>query len=312
MSKLSTVTSNPMIRQYAQGVAHSSIQPIADFLAPTVNVPTMSGRFKVYGDQNRFKIPDTARALGGPATQVRFTASDGTYQCQPRALDYPIDNLEKLESADLEDAVKEGMLCVSELASLDHEKRVVDMALGALASSRSANKTWNSSADPVADIDAQIRDIMLNVNYGSMMDIGVIFGCDAWLIFKNHAKVRSMLPVGRKSDNLQIVDMPAARSLLLGTPETRVSFMAYDSAPEGKQASPAFILGTKVLIFARHKTPTRRDPSFMKTFRLNNRYMVPGSYETVDGRGEVVKFDWSEDPHVINASAGYLLNVSAS
>lgn len=311
MSKLSTVTSNPMIRQYAQGVAHSSIQPIADFLAPTVNVPTMSGRFKVYGDQNRFKIPDTARALGGPATQVRFTASDGTYQCQPRALDYPIDNLEKLESADLEDAVKEGMLCVSELASLDHEKRVVDMALGAL-SARSANKTWNSSADPVADIDAQIRDIMLNVNYGSMMDIGVIFGCDAWLIFKNHAKVRSMLPVGRKSDNLQIVDMPAARSLLLGTPETRVSFMAYDSAPEGKQASPAFILGTKVLIFARHKTPTRRDPSFMKTFRLNNRYMVPGSYETVDGRGEVVKFDWSEDPHVINASAGFLLNVSAS
>lgn len=311
MSKLSTVTSNPMIRQYAQGVAHSSIQPIADFLAPTVNVPTMSGRFKVYGDQNRFKIPDTARALGGPATQVRFTADDGTYQCQPRALDYPIDNLEKLESADLEDAVKEGMLCVSELASLDHEKRVVDMALGAL-SSRSANKTWTSSADPVADLDTQIRDIMLNVNYGSMMDIGVIFGCDAWLIFKNHAKVRSMLPVGRKSDNLQIVDMPAARSLLLGTPETRVSFMAYDSAPEGKQASPAFILGTKVLIFARHKTPTRRDPSFMKTFRLNNRYMVPGSYETVDGRGEVVKFDWSEDPHVINASAGFLLNVSAS
>lgn len=313
MSKLSIVTSNPMIRQYAQGVAHSSIQPIADFLAPTVNVPTMSGRFKVYGHQNRFKIPDTARALGGPATQVRFTSGDGTYQCDPRALDYPIDNLEKLESAELEDAVKEGMLCVSELASLDHEKRVVDLALASLTTAGNvANKTWGSAADPVADIDAKIRDIMLNVNYGSMMDIGVIFGCDAWLIFKNHSKVRSMLPVGRKSDNLQIVDMNSARALLLGTPETRVSFMAYDSAPEGKDASPAFILGTKVLVFARHKTPTRRDPSFMKTFRLNNRYMVPGSYEKEDGRGEVVKFDWSEDPRVVNAGAGFLLNVSVS
>lgn len=132
------------------------------------------------------------------------------------------------------------------------------------------------------------------------------------MLFKNHAKVRSMLPVGRKSDNLQIVDMNSARSLLLGTPETRVSFMAYDSAPEGKTANPAFILGSKVLIFARHKSPTRRDPSFMKTFRLNNRYMVPGSYDTPDGRGEVAKFDWSEDPRVTNATAGFLLNVSAA
>jgi hypothetical protein len=50
----------------------------------------------------------------------------------------------------------------------------------------------------------------------------------------------------------------------------------------------------------------------MKTFRLMNRFMVPGSYQRDDGRVEVAKFDWSEDVQVSNASAAKRLNVSAS
>ncbi len=53
-----------------------------------------------------------------------------------------------------------------------------------------------------------------------------------------------------------------------------------------------------MLIFARKAQPTRRDPSFMKTFRLMNQFMVPGSYMRDDGRVEVAKFDWSEDVKV--------------
>ena len=49
-----------------------------------------------------------------------------------------------------------------------------------------------------------------------------------------------------------------------------------------------------MLVFARLQNPTRRDPSFMKTFRLMGNYMVPGSYVRDDGRVEVAKFDWSE------------------
>lgn len=310
MSKLQAITSDPLIREFAQGVAHSSIQPIADFLAPTVNVPKSVGRYKIYdAKRRRFAIPDTARALGGEATRVAFDAADGTYQCQPRALDYPIDKLEELEEADLQNAMKEAMIAVAELASLDHEKRVVDLAVGAVAAT---NKTWNSSADPVADIDAAIRQIMLNINYGSLMNIGVLFGVDAWLLFKNHVNVRKDLPIGRKGDNLQVIDQQAARALLLGEPESRVSFMAYNSAPEGKDGSASFILGSDIFIFARKATPTRRDPSFMKTFRLANRYMVPGSYPTQDGRGEVAKFDWSEDPKVVNSAAAVRLHVSST
>lgn len=306
MSKLQAVTSNPVIKQYAQGVAASSVQPIANFLAPVVPVPTQVGRFKKYTPESRFRLPDTARALGGPATQLRFEVKDGSYQCQPQALDAPIDNLEKLEAAELEDAVKDAAVSVAEIAALCHEKKVIDLATGAVAAT---SKTWNSSADPVKDLDDAIRSVLLNATYGSAMDVGVLFGVDAWLIFKNQAKVRELLPVGAKANGIAVPDENIASAMLLGGPKCRVSFMAYDASPEGKQANPSFILGSDIFIFARKDNPTRRDPSFMKTFRLRNQYMVPGSYQKEDGRGEVAKFDWSEDPQIVNASACVRLTV---
>jgi hypothetical protein len=50
----------------------------------------------------------------------------------------------------------------------------------------------------------------------------------------------------------------------------------------------------------------------MKTFRLANKYMVPGAYTRDDGRVEVAKFDWSEDVKVTNSSACVRYNVAAS
>lgn len=86
--------------------------------------------------------------------------------------------------------------------------------------------------------------------------------------------------------------------------------MVADSAAEGLSDDVNFLLDSTVLVFARMEQPTRRDPSFMKTFRLMNQFMVPGSYLREDGRVEVAKFDWSEDVQVTNASAVARLNVS--
>ena len=88
--------------------------------------------------------------------------------------------------------------------------------------------------------------------------------------------------------------------------------MIYDSTAEGKTEVVNFLLDTAVLVFARKDAPTRRDPSFMKTFRLMNQFMVPGSYMRDDGRVEVAKFDWSEDVKVTNSAACVRLNVSAT
>jgi hypothetical protein len=117
---------------------------------------------------------------------------------------------------------------------------------------------------------------------------------------------------GKSGVGLAVPTEQSASQLFVGAPDVRTSYMVYDSAAEGLPANLAFLLDAAVLVFARKANPTRRDPSFMKTFRLMNRYMVPGSYVREDGRAEVAKFDWSEDVQVTNAAAGIRLNIATS
>jgi len=310
MNRLAQFSSNPTLREYAQGVAQDSIQPIANFLAPTVPVSRMNGRYKVYTEKNRFRIPDTLRAVGGQATQLRFEATDNAYNCEPHALDYPVDNLEQLEGAEIMDVLREGATAVAEVAALSHEKKVIDLALDAVGAG--TNKTWNSSADPVADIDEAILTVIKNATYGSFMNVGVLFGANAFRIFKNSEKVRGRFVTGKGGASLAVPNEDIASQLFMGKPEVKTSFMVFDNNPEGKAADMKFLLDNAILIFARKSNPTTRDPSFMKTFRLMSRHMVPGSYVRDDGRVEVAKFDWSEDVRVTNATAAIRYNIAAS
>ena len=309
MNRLASISSNPTLKQFAQGAAQDAIQPVADFIAPTVPVATMNGRYKIYTEKNRFHIPDTLRAMGGRATELRFTATDGSYNCEPHALDYPVDNLEQLEEESLESALREGAVAVAEVAALAHEKTVIDAALAAAGAGTA--KTWNSAADPVSDVDDAILTVLKAAKYGSLMGVGILFGATAWKIFKNQQNVRGRFIVGNgKAANLQVPTEQGAGELFLARPEVKTSFMVYDSAAEGIAASMSFVLDSAMLIFARKANPTRRDPSFMKTFRLMNKFMVPGSYQREDGRAEVAKFDWSEDVRVTNSAAVVRLNIS--
>ena len=314
MSRLSDISSSPTLKEYAQGAAQDAIMPVADFLAPTVEVATSVGRFKRYDEKHRFRIPNTLRTLGGRATELRFEATDATYNCEPHALDYPVDNLEQLEAEGLEDMLREGVTAVAEVAALSHEATVIDKALAAVGAGTS--KVWNASADPVMDIDDAILSVIRAARYGSLMGVGVLFGATAWSIFKNQASVRGRFVVGNGSGKgsgklgLAVPTEESTSQMFVGTPDVKTSYMIYDTAPEGKEADIRFMLDNTILVFARKETPSRRDPSFMKTFRLMNKFMVPGSYVRDDGRVEVAKFDWSEDVQVTNSDACIRLNVS--
>lgn len=316
MSRLSDISASPTLREYAQGAAQDAIMPVADFLAPTVEVATSVGRFKRYTEKNRFRIPNTLRTLGGRASELRFEATDATFNCEPHALDYPVDNLEQLEAEGLEDMLREGVTAVAEMAALSHEATVISAALDAVGAG--TDKTWGSTADPVADVDDAILNVIKAAKYGSLMGVGVLFGATAWSIFKNQEKVRGRFVVGNGSGKasgklgLAVPTEESAGQMFIGTPNVKTSYMIYDTAPEGKDESISFLLDSTILIFARKAAPSRRDPSFMKTFRLMNKFMVPGSYMRDDGRVEVAKFDWSEDVQVTNAQACVRLNVATS
>ena len=314
MSRLSDISASPTLREFAQGAAQSSIMPVADFLAPTVEVATSTGRYKVYTEKNRFHIPDTLRTLGGRAAELRFDVSDSTFNCEPHALDFPVDNLEQLESNGLENMLREGAVAVAEVAALAHEKSVIDAALATVGAG--TGKTWNDAADPISDVDDAILSVIKAAKYGSLMGVGILFGATAWKIFKNQSKVRGRFVVGngggKASLGLAVPTEESASQMFVGSPDVRTSYMIYDTAAEGVAANINFLLDNTVLVFARKDAPTRRDPSFMKTFRLMNQFMVPGSYVRDDGRVEVAKFDWSEDVMVTNNAACVRLNIAAA
>ena len=243
-----------------------------------------------------------------PGTRLVFTQVANRFGVSP----IPVrEAVRQLETEGLENILQEGAVAVAEVAGLAHEKTVIDTALDAIGSG--TDKTWNSSADPVDDIDAAILATIKAAKYGSLMGVGVLFGATAWKIFKNAAAVRAKFVVGNtKASNLAIPTEANAGQLFLGTPEVRTSYMVYDTAPEGKAESISFLLDSTVLIFARKAQPTRRDPSFMKTFRLMGQWMVPGSYQRDDGRVEVAKFDWSEDVQVTNSAAAVRYNIKTA
>ncbi len=311
MSRLADLSASPMLKEYAQGAAQEAIQPVAEFIAPTVPVPTSVGRFKKYDEKNRFHIPKTLRGLGGRATELSFAVTDATYNCAPHALDFPVDNLEALEEASLENLLQEGATLIAEVAGLAHEKAVVDIAIAGVAAGNTTTPTWvtNTTDDAVNNIDTAILNTIKAAKYGSLMGVGVLFGAGAFKSFKNSTAVRSRFVVSG-SPAFPNVTPDVASSLFIGTPDVRVSYMVYDNAPEGVVASMTFVLDKSVLVFARKPQPTRRDPSFMKTFRLTGHFMVPGSYMKEDQRGEVAKYDWSEDIQLTNSPAAYLINPS--
>ena len=309
MSLLGNITASPMLRNFAQGAAQSAIRPIAGFLAPTVPVPTLIGRYKEYTNKNRFKVPDTRRAPGGKAVRIGFTADDKTYDCSPHAIDFPIDNLEKLEEAQLLSISQYGATLIADVATLDHELQVVNTALAALGGGTGVDFT-SSAVDPVAVLDGYIRTVILAAKNGA--PVKILLGAGAWLDIKSNANFlkRYIVGTGRGTGNVVGLASPtleALSSLLFTEPECQMSMLVQDTAAEGVAENITFVLDKKIIVFASQDNPTTLDPSFMKTFRLDGQWMVPGSYVPEVQRGEVLKMDWSQDVRVTNTTAAALI-----
>lgn len=310
MSRLTSLSSNPMLREYAQRIAGQRIRARANFLAPTVEVANPVGRYKKYTDKHRFHVPETRRGSGGRATEITFTAEDATYNCEYHAVDVPIDKQE-VDADDLQNFAMESMDLAADIQALSHERSVINAALAALGAGSDAN--WTSdSVDPVALIDAQI--LAVTKATAGTMPIRIGFGPTAFLRFKHNANVRNRFKVGRGAGSAsgESITMDSIRPLFMGEPELAIFTMVQDTAVEGKDASLSFLLDDAVIIFAASQNPTRYDPSFMKTFRRMGAWMRPRFYERDDSRVEVTAIDWSEDVEVTNSAAGVRLNANAS
>jgi len=304
---LQTISANPVLRNYAQDAAQRSVRRVANLIAPTVEVPTLYGKYKVYDAKHRYKIPITKRAIGGKATRIGFDATDATYSLEPNALDFPIDNLEKLEGDQLMNMAQYGADLIADAASLAHEKDVIDTALANVGTPVDSNFT-SASVDPIDVLDEQIETVKKAAKNGA--GIVLIFGLTAWRRFKSNAKV-----IARYTGTAKAQSQPSledVRQMLLTNPVVDYSDMVNDTAVEGAAESIGFLMSNQILIFASNPTPNTMDPSFMKTFRLRGKWMVPGTYQFEDGRGEALKMDWTGEVKVTNTAAIKMVNANAA
>jgi len=165
--------------------AQSAVQPVADFLAPTVEVPSALAATKSTRKESLRPAGHVPRDWR-TRDRVEFRRDRCDLYCQPNALDFPIDFLEQIEEAALTNALMEGATIVAEVAALCHEQSVINTAIASTTAGALA-KTWSGSSgsDPIDDIDAQILNVIKAARYGSLMGVGVLFGAGAWRLFKN-------------------------------------------------------------------------------------------------------------------------------
>lgn len=303
-NRISTIAAKATLQQFAQGASQNLLQhSIASFIAPPVNVATPTGYYKVYSEKSRFRVPNTRRNAGEAATKIGWNAQDKTYNCTPNALDCPIDILESMKDQAIESAFREAVGLVAETAALAYEAKVLDMAVA------SATKSTINLADDtnlISDFDDIVIDLIKATGLGGSLTVKMAFSAGAWVKFKNHKSV-----IDRLSDSAtKVANLGNLKSLLAGEPEARCTYALRDNAPEGKKKDLGFIMENQVLIFVGTNNATRRDPSFMKTFRLDGEWMKTGTYQTPDGRAEVAKMDWSEDVQVTNADAALLVTLN--
>lgn len=307
MSLRSTMSLNPTLTNYAQGVAQDRQSAIAEFLAPTVPVSASIGKFKRFNSKNAFAIYDTARALGGPATRIKFDADDADYNCKPQSLEIPIDDAERDAAGDADPlGMEQGKIDTLIGASvLAHEVKVVTVVKAGLTAVAGMGVWSNAANDPVQEIDTLIQAIATATG---MQPNALAFGLGAWQIFRDHPKVIARQPgaqlIGLTTDQ-------AVRMFLNPSMDVRVAVMSKDSAKWGNAKSAVNIVGLEVILFLRSANPSQYDPSMAKTFTVR-RGLVAGvrQYRDESCNSDIFKMDWSEDPELVSSECGRRLVIT--
>jgi hypothetical protein len=307
MSLRSTSSLNPTLTNYAQGVAQDRRSALADFLAPLVPVSASIGQYKRFNSKNAFAVYDTSRAIGGPATRIKFAADDPTFNAKPQALEIPIDDAERLAAGasdplGLEQAKLDTLITCAVLSREDKVAAAVKAAVTAV----SGKGKWSEAAnDPVLEMDEQILAISTACG---MMPNAIVFGVGAWSVFRNHPKVIARQPGAAL---IGLTTGQASQMLFNPGMEIRVGVLSKDAAKWGNAKNAQNIVGLEVFIFLRSANPTLYDPSFAKTFAVGQGQVdAVREYRDDSARSDIYAMDWSEDIQVVSTECVRRLTIT--
>ena len=307
-SRIAQMAGSPLLQNFAITASQKAIRPVGSFISPICEVPDANFRYKIYTEDNRYRVPQTKREPGGKVTRLGFSAQDGYAELQPNALDFPIPNVDGLSDEQLQYSIMEAQGVLADSSGLALESNIIETALNAAlaAPGSGAVDFTDDGLDPISHLDDAILMVMKAAKNGA--PVKILFGTTKFKQFRNNANVKKRFIVsnrGGSGANVGVVSpsISDVGSLLMTAPEVQLSLMVADGSAPGTASNVQFVLDTQVIIFASNSTPNRMDPSFMKTFARMGGFFKSGSYTTEDQRDQVLKMDWTTLPLVTNSAA---------
>lgn len=289
MSQLVSSTAQPFLTTYARGLV-PNMDPVINRFAPVVVTGAVRGQFKRWDDKNTLLVPDARRAIGGPRRRIEFLGSDGTYFLKSYGLEIGIDDVERDNAINIEEAK------TAALMSQGFQARA--SAVLAVVNSRSADATpaWSTatSGNPISDINTQILAIAQRTN---QMPTDIVFSPQAWAWFIQHNTIADKF----KQGVVNATAVQAAGLLLNPSIRIAVSTLAADTTKAGVTKSAGFVTGNNVYIFISNDAPSLYDTSWIKTFRKDaSGIEAVRMYRDESHRSDMLAIDWDEDIQIVH------------
>jgi len=270
---------------------------------PTVEIDKEAGKIPKFG-RLAFRLPSTVRNLRGTSNRLDpedITAID--VALEEHDVEYAIDYREENEA--IFSLRQFALNTTQDVIALGREKEVATLALdeskydsGNKVTLSGTSKITSKQADIFAMFDTGIRAVKRAI--GRKPNVCVIAG-DVWAALKEHPAVIEKL----KYSQVAIVT-PEVFGKLIGIDTVKIGEAVYEESNQLKDIWSDAIVLAYVAPRSTERKGTVYEPSYGYTVRRQGGLFVD-TYKENGGKLEVIRTTDIHKPHLLGASAGYLI-----
>lgn len=292
---------DPVLTELAQG--YHNLELVAETLMPTVEIEKEAGKIPKFG-RLAFRLPSTVRGLRGSSNRLDpedITAID--VNLEEHDVEYAIDYREENEA--IFSLRQFALTTTQDVIALGREKEVATLALdetkydaGNKITLSGTSKVTDKSADIFGMFDTGIRAVKRAI--GRKPNVCVIAG-NVWAALKEHPAVIEKL----KYSQVAIVT-PEVFAKLIGIDTVKIGEAVYEENSQLKDIWSDAIVLAYVAPRSAERKGTVYEPSYGYTVRRHNGLFVD-TYKENGGKIEVIRTTDIHKPHLVGASAGYLI-----
>ena len=292
---------DPVLTKLAQG--YHNLELIGEVLMPTVEIDKEAGKIPKFG-RLAFRLPSTVRNLRGTSNRLDpedITAID--VALEEHDVEYAIDYREENEA--IFSLRQFALNTTQDVIALGREKEVATLALdenkydsGNKVTLSGTSKITSKQADIFAMFDTGIRAVKRAI--GRKPNVCVIAG-NVWAALKEHPAVIEKL----KYSQVAIVT-PEVFAKLIGIDTVKIGEAVYEESNQLKDIWSDAIVLAYVAPRSTERKGTVYEPSYGYTVRRQGGLFVD-TYKKNGGKLEVIRTTDIHKPHLLGASAGYLI-----